>query len=207
MSDKRAEILGLADMPGWFLDRVHPEPMSGCWLWGGTLNWAGYGTFDLRSERDGKRRPMRMHRYAYMLLRSPDLTMDLDHRCRVRSCCNPDHLRECTDRENCFAPGSQNLTKALSEKTHCVRGHPLNGTSTYRAPGIGARQCRQCRRVRTRDHARANRPRHWQYWKLDAEKVAAIRADTRPQRRIAADYGITQANVSAIKTGKTWRTS
>ena len=40
--------------------------------------------------------------------------------------------------------------------------------------------------------------------RLTEEQVLAIRADTRPQRSIAADYGITQTNVSAIKRRQTW---
>ena len=41
--------------------------------------------------------------------------------------------------------------------------------------------------------------------KLTAAKVRAIRADTRPHREIAADYGITRSNVGLIKQGKTWK--
>jgi hypothetical protein len=41
--------------------------------------------------------------------------------------------------------------------------------------------------------------------KLDAEKVRAIRSDTRSQGVIAEQYGISQANVSFIKRGITWR--
>lgn len=40
--------------------------------------------------------------------------------------------------------------------------------------------------------------------KLTEEQVLAIRADTRPQRVIASDYGITQAAVSLIVTRKKW---
>jgi hypothetical protein len=43
------------------------------------------------------------------------------------------------------------------------------------------------------------------YAKLTAEQVRAIRADSRAQHRIAADYGISQSNVSVIKQGKAWR--
>ena len=40
--------------------------------------------------------------------------------------------------------------------------------------------------------------------KLTDAHVAAIRADTRSQRKIAADYGVTQSVVSDIKRGKLW---
>ena len=40
--------------------------------------------------------------------------------------------------------------------------------------------------------------------KLVEADVIAIRADTRPQHQIAADYGIDQAQVSNIKLRKSW---
>ncbi len=40
--------------------------------------------------------------------------------------------------------------------------------------------------------------------KLTDELVRAIRSDMRSQRKIARDYGITQANVSFIKLRKSW---
>jgi hypothetical protein len=41
--------------------------------------------------------------------------------------------------------------------------------------------------------------------KLTQEQADAIRRDTRRQIDIAADYGISQSMVSAIKCGLTWR--
>lgn len=41
--------------------------------------------------------------------------------------------------------------------------------------------------------------------KLKAIEVLAIRADSRPQRAIAKDYGISQRQVSTIKTHSQWR--
>lgn len=43
--------------------------------------------------------------------------------------------------------------------------------------------------------------------KLSSLEVAAIRSDNRPQRAIAASYGVTQALVSSIKLNKIWRNS
>lgn len=41
--------------------------------------------------------------------------------------------------------------------------------------------------------------------KLTADDVRMIRADPRPTRAVGLDYGVTQANISAIRSGKTWR--
>jgi hypothetical protein len=40
---------------------------------------------------------------------------------------------------------------------------------------------------------------------LNEDQVRAIRADTRNQRDIAADYSISKACVGAIKAGRTWK--
>lgn len=201
--DKRAAILRVNDLPDWFLDRVQPEPMSGCWLWGGSLNSAGYGSFCLPSPRDGVFRPVRMHRYAYMTLRNPGLVKDLDHRCRVRACCNPDHLVECTDWENCFAPGSLNRAKAQAERTECLRGHPFSPENTYR-DSSRQRHCRACRRLRDRGR-RPARGTPQAHWKLTAEKVRAIRSDPRSCSKVAKDYGVSKAMIIGIRARKFWR--
>jgi hypothetical protein len=45
--------------------------------------------------------------------------MVIDHICKVRNCCNPDHLRQVTKSENSLN------RKANADPTLCVNGHPL----------------------------------------------------------------------------------
>jgi hypothetical protein len=64
-----------------------PEPNSGCWLWLGSVNKAGYG-------RLGKdKRERQAHRLSYSVHRGeiPKGVLVL-HRCDVRCCVNPSHL-------------------------------------------------------------------------------------------------------------------
>lgn len=75
--------------------RCMPIPFSGCWVWIGSDSGNGYGKVSISGR-------MRMvHRVMYECLVGviPD-GLVLDHRCRVRSCCNPDHLEPVTIREN-----------------------------------------------------------------------------------------------------------
>ncbi len=44
------------------------------------------------------------------------------------------------------------------------------------------------------------------FGKLDEAKAAAIRLDERAQDAIALDYGVSQATISSIKRGRTWKT-
>lgn len=63
----------------------------GCWLWQGAKTQWGYGVRDKRV----------IHRLAYEEVHGPvDRSLDLDHLCRTRSCCNPSHLEPVTRTEN-----------------------------------------------------------------------------------------------------------
>ncbi len=53
-------------------------------------------------------------------------------------------------------------------------------------------------------HGTSNRGERCAAAKLTTEQVLAIRADTRLQREIAAEYGIRDSAVSRIKTRKRW---
>lgn len=73
-----------------------PEPNTGCWLYVGIWDSAnGYGKISWNG------RHMMLHRVVYELIVGPipDGRV-LDHKCRVRACCNPDHLEPVTVREN-----------------------------------------------------------------------------------------------------------
>lgn len=77
------------------MPRVLVEQATGCWLWQGELNRNGYG----RVWVNGKR--LMVHRVVWETLRGPIAAgLVLDHLCRQRACCNPDHLDPVTVREN-----------------------------------------------------------------------------------------------------------
>jgi hypothetical protein len=105
-----------------------------CWAWTGALNSRGYGCFSV----DG--RSQLTHRITYSLLVgtiAPGL--EVDHLCRNKRCCNPDHLEAVTRLVN------QRRTERAS-KTHCVHGHPLAGDNLklIRKPSGVRRGCRVC---------------------------------------------------------------
>jgi hypothetical protein len=70
-----------------FMEKVSPEPMSGCWLWTGAVTSGGYGTFTVRDKT------VRAHRYSFEHFRqSIPAGLDALHKCDVRMCVNPDHI-------------------------------------------------------------------------------------------------------------------
>lgn len=119
------------------------EPMSGCWLWSGCADRAGYG----KASYKGK--SFLAHRMTFVLNGGTLIDgMDIDHKCKVRGCVNPDHLQQITHLENI------NMTTRNGNqfKTHCPKGHPYDGDNLVvrvRANGGINRLCRQCERKRS----------------------------------------------------------
>lgn len=70
-----------------FMDKVMPEPNTGCWLWCGTVP-RGYGQVRYK----GKIKLA--HRVSYELYSGSKIPLNYDvlHTCDVPSCVNPDHL-------------------------------------------------------------------------------------------------------------------
>ncbi len=84
------------------------------------------------------------HRVAYRAFRGeiPE-GLVLDHLCRVRSCCRPDHLEPVTHRENLVR--GETITAREVAQTECLRGHPFSPENTYLRPDRHGRVCRRCR--------------------------------------------------------------
>lgn len=78
-----------------FMDKVSPEPNSGCWLWTASLDSRGYGQLTLNGKL------FRAHRVSYQMHKGPIPDgLHVCHACDVPSCCNPDHLFLGTNLEN-----------------------------------------------------------------------------------------------------------
>jgi hypothetical protein len=119
-------------------------PMSGCWIWSGAWNGAGYGVAWFDKKRIGA------HRAAWMtLVGEIPAGLELDHLCRNRACVNPAHLRVCTHRDNVLAAGSLVPSALHAAKEKCPR---CGGEFAVVAWKKSQRVCRQC--VRKSNHAR-----------------------------------------------------
>lgn len=138
-----------------FWSRVDKIDLTGCWLWDGYINKNRYGTWSY--SQGGKTKTVSAHRAAYELLRGPIPDgLVLDHLCRVRFCCNPDHLVPVTQKQNLARSKSgQTGAERNRAKTHCLQGHSYSGDNLHITPD-GKRVCRACARRYTAE-ARARR--------------------------------------------------
>jgi len=118
---------------------------KGCWIWEGTKRGA-YGRIGLRGER------WMAHRIAHQLFGGKVGEDEVvDHLCRNRPCCNPEHLEAVKDKTNVkrgeIARGAKHYKR---KKKYCKFGHELAGENlaweTYK--GRKRRVCKKCRRRR-----------------------------------------------------------
>lgn len=117
-----------------------------CWPWVGHLE-DGYGR--LRVGPNGERKPA--HRFSYELVYGevPD-GLVMDHLCRNRACCNPQHLEPVTNHTNLMR--GRTAAARNARKTHCKRGHEFTAENTRVTPQ-GHRECRSCRRAWNRNNS------------------------------------------------------
>lgn len=116
---------------------LHLKPKTvvgpiGCWLWQGNVH-NGYGRISICKTS------YRVHRYAYTALVGPiPEGLVLDHLCRNKACCNPEHLEPVTCVENVIRGENAN-----ARKTHCPQGHPYSGDNLHLSPRRN-RYCKKC---------------------------------------------------------------
>lgn len=125
-----------------------------CWEWTKARTTTGYGKFYSAGKH------WRAHRVAYELTHGaiPDGLLVL-HRCDNRLCVKPDHLFLGDYRDNildCMAKGRWSPPPVSTSpgnggrRTHCQRGHPLEGANLLIEQERDRlhRRCRACRRER-----------------------------------------------------------
>lgn len=142
------------NIPDRLIRLIEFEPMSGCWLWSGSVSRDGYGKVTWENTQGRL-----AHRVIYALAGNELIAgLELDHKCRTRCCVNPDHLRQITHAENVrLTSGNGNQFK-----THCPKGHPYEGDNlvVYPKPtGTMGRLCRTCRNLAAKIREKAKRDR------------------------------------------------
>lgn len=132
------------------MQRVIIDPETGCWLWQGHVGKNGYGSISVSGEQ------FATHVWAYEnLVGTVRAGLELDHLCRVRHCCNPEHLEEVTRAINTARGllGFQ-LTGLCRAGLHDM----TNPANIYNRPD-GGRWCQPCDDIRTTKWRKENRDR------------------------------------------------
>jgi hypothetical protein len=131
-------------LPARFWSKVDRSGRYACWPWTAAVMPTGYGIFGVAGTS------RLAHRIAFELARGPIPTgMVLDHLCRNRACCNPEHMEPVTQIENVRRGISPSAVHR--RKTTCPQGHPYSAENTEMR-ATGRRRCIACRAVENREH-------------------------------------------------------
>lgn len=146
---KRGRVPGLplkrsVEWPEWFAARVHVVDAghaSPCWLWLYSKR-AGYGRTQVLYRGVLHRSS---HRLSFHVHRGPiPAGLHIDHLCRNRACCNPDHLEAVSQHENNRRSLPAIIAAGLrARKAFCQHGHAMIGRNVL-VSRSGDRRCRKC---------------------------------------------------------------
>lgn len=166
-----------------------------CWEWRGPLNAKGYGRFHANGASE------MAHRTAVRLDgRDIPPGLEVDHKCRVRCCVNPAHLRVVTHRVNLLAGNT--ITAIAAAKTLCPAGHPLNGENLVHRSG--KRACRECDRLRAiaAYQPTTSRRRRAHLTKAEVSEIRALITVGQSHTQIAEAMELSIATISNVRNGR-----
>ncbi len=107
-----------------------------CIIWRGAILAGGYGILKINSKNMGA------HRFSYELFKGPLIKgLQIDHICRNRTCVNPRHLRQVTQKVN-LTENSNSWGAINKNKTHCKNGHEFSPDNILKSK----RNCRICKK-------------------------------------------------------------
>lgn len=134
-------------LPDRFKEKIDTNQNTECWLWTGAKQSDGYGVVGHENKI------YLAHRKIYEILvgKIPE-GLELDHKCRNRSCVNPAHLEPVTHKENVLRGKSPSAKNSI--KTHCNNGHKFTDENTANPKnkkGVVYRRCRICARKSKND--------------------------------------------------------
>jgi hypothetical protein len=163
-------------IPQRVLDRIEArvkKAPNGCWLWPGA-KVEGYGRITW-SDLNGKKTWHLTHRVMHESVNGPiPEGMQIDHICHDpdecspaiakdcphRACCNPEHLRAVSTRENLLRGGTVSAARRAVEE--CPKGHAFDASNTL-VSTQGQRSCKACTYERNRAYYHKNSERRKEY--------------------------------------------
>lgn len=194
---------------------VNPCPNTGCFLWGGGLYTAGYGSFMLPTPKGW--RSHYAHRVAWELVNGPiPPGAHVLHKCDVRWCVNVDHLFPGTNAENVAdmiakrrhsygeRHTSAKLTEAQAREILTASGTQVEIAARF---GVSRGAVSDLRRGTKWKHVAGPRGKSKRGGgiKLNLALAREIRSASGTQTVIAANYGVSRATVGLVRAGLIWK--
>lgn len=132
--------------------KITVNPETNCHIWTGYKIGHGYGMCRIN------RQQKLVHRVMWESVNGPvPPELQIDHLCGVKACCNVEHLRIVTARENSLADTSNNMAARYFRRLVC---HKCGGDFSKFKNGM--RYCRPCRHKRMMEYQRERRAKQRQ---------------------------------------------
>lgn len=125
---------------------------SGCWECSYAKDTSGYPQVSYLSRME------LAHRVMFVAAKGVIPTaLQIDHLCRNRACCNPDHLEAVASRENTMRGNTIIARNAAA--THCPHGHRYGPDNAFPSDLKRGKQrrCRSCHLLKSRERNRRQR--------------------------------------------------
>jgi hypothetical protein len=136
-----------------FLGKVKKISKSGCWNWSGRRDKYGYGRFDITKPYIGN---IGAHRFFHFV---PGELAVAHHRCRNKSCVNPNHIVLVSKTGHTELTGN-NITTINAKKIACPYGHLYSTENTLHTKS-GKRVCLSCKRQRDKKYKAIKKKEAW----------------------------------------------
>lgn len=164
-----------------------------CWIWQKFTTDKGYGWW----QRGGHNYA---HRAYYEIFKGPiPAGRQIDHLCRQRACCNPDHLEAVTAAVNIQRSSQAKLTP---EDVLTIRQSDATDRELAKRFGVSHSTIGNVRRATTWSQGAkpTSRPRG----KLTPEQVEEIRRSSLSSRKLAKKIGVSHTTINDVRSGKYW---
>lgn len=125
------------------------EPLTGCWLWLGSVDKKGYG------QLTHKQKHYTAHRASFAAFKGDPGGRLVCHDCDQPGCVNPAHLYAGTHVDNrADMLARERWSHPYGQRTACFAGHEYEQVG-YRIAADGSRVCRECQKLHQRRYRAA----------------------------------------------------
>lgn len=141
-------------VPEKILSKIEQVPWSGCWIWMGGVNSAGYGV----AYHHGQ---VGAHRLSYLIFVGDPGARYVLHHCDVPACVNPGHLhlgdhllnmQESWARDRQLRGMDRPSAKLTDEKVRQIKASPLGHRRLAAAYGVARKTIEKIKAGRTWKH-------------------------------------------------------
>lgn len=204
----------VTELPVKLQNNIEIDQDTNCWDWKAFINNGGYGEAHWTTTQ-------KTHRVVYeLLVGEVPKNLVLDHLCRNRACCNPEHMEPVTNQEN-----TQRGAKAVLDAEKVLRIRTLYAQSSLTLHqiadmfDISSATVRQVtsgmtwdnidgpisKNMRKRKSAKGESHGRAKLTQRDVETMRKLRLEGWKLTELSEKFEVSSSQVSRVLSGKRWK--